>query len=161
MFINWFIDCPKTTVKSEELVIKAMSDLDNLMAGSVPSAPQLGQPSAEPVATVVDGPLSSAVNPYARQPILSCETMVYNITNSHLMPLLVADTDEDPTGSQTNSLANRQSTELTFSDLTPPVPTLSTLESNRILNVDTSLPTVDGVSDAVPEPKSMLIQQVC
>ena len=147
-----------------------MSELDNLMNSSVQSAPLMAQSLTGQQSTDIcqSGTLTAVNNSVVSVdggPVLSynglnCETMGYNPNNNQLLNTLIAE-NTYKTDDNTNCLTDRQSTELTFSDLTQPVPNVSSLESNRLLTVDTSLPTVDGVSGAVPEPKSVLIQQVC
>ena len=168
LFVLFFVLIFEEILLSISQSSEKMSDLDNLMNSSATSAPLLGQSLQQQQLTETVDPMSAtvtsvntsadAVNAVLSYNELNCETMAYNPNNNQLLNTLIAGnsfkTDEN--------LTDRQPTELTFSDLTPPVPNVSTLESNRLLSVDTSLPTVDGVSGAVPEPKSVsILQQVC
>jgi hypothetical protein len=115
-------------------------------------------PQPEVVMSSTQPSTQSSVNAF-----INCENsaplMVYNQNENQLLSInnmISAQNDYKPSVSDLSSAQ----TQLTFSDLTPPVPNVSTLESDRLLTVDTSLPTVDGVSGAVPESKSLLIQQV-
>jgi len=133
--------------------IKIMPQLDDMIESS-PSLPSVPPPSsALEVMPSTQPSTGSAVDPF-----MSCESsaslMVYNQNDNQLLNNLMA---QNAYKSSESDLSSAQ-TQLTFSDLTPPVPNVSTLESNRLLTVDTSLPTVDGVSGAVPDSKSVLIQ---
>ncbi len=129
--------------------------MDELMDSSPSMTSSVPQP--EVVMSSTEPSTQSSVNAF-----INCENsaaiLVYNQNENQLLinNMISAQNNYKPSVSDLSSAQ----TQLTFSDLTPPVPNVSTLESDRLITVDTSLPTVDGVSGAVPESKSLLIQQV-
>ncbi|CAG2104391.1 unnamed protein product [Medioppia subpectinata] len=122
------------------------------MSSTVPTAAvptHSGQSSADGCVLETTTTVNTSADPYNG---LNCEPnaslMLFNQNNNQLLNTMIVENSYK----SDESLTERQSTDLTFSDLTPPVPNISQLESNQIMqNSDPSQPTFDGVSGAVPQ----------